>query len=94
MFSNVISRSIYSEMLTNGVVDKIVNRKRIDGVESIYETKHEEKVCNRYIKKQRNTEVSTWTSLFSLDKKKRLKHTEVPCHMLCNDLMLCVRSFL
>lgn len=94
MFSGIISRSIYSEILTSGVIDKIINRKCIDGIESIYETKHEEKLCNRYIKKQRINEVSAWTSLFSVDKKKRLKHGEVPCHMLCNDLMLCVRSFL
>ena len=94
MFSGIISRSIYSEMLTSGVIDKIVNRKRIDGIESIYETKHEEKLCNRYIKKQRNSEVLTWISLFSVDRKKRLKHREVPCHMLCNDLMHCVKSFL
>lgn len=94
MFSNVIPRSIYSEMLTNGVVEKIVNRKRIDGIEFIYETKHEEKICSRYVKKQKNNELTTWTSLFSADKKKRLKYREVPCHMLCNDLMIYIRSFL
>ena len=53
MFSNIISRSMYSEMLTSGVIDKIVNKKRTGGNEIIYDTIHEEKACARYIKIKR-----------------------------------------
>jgi hypothetical protein len=94
MFSNIISRSIYSEMLTSGVIDKIVNRKRNNGVERIYDTTHEEKACNRYIKKQRNNETSTWISLFSVENRKKLKHKKVHYTMLCNDLVIYIKEFL
>jgi hypothetical protein len=94
MFSNIISRSMYSEMLTSGVIDKIVNKKRTGGNEIIYDTIHEEKACARYIKKQRNSELSTWTSLFSMENIKKLKHKKVPYTMLCNDLVIYIKGFL
>lgn len=94
MFSNIISRSMYSEMLTSGVVDKIVNKKRTGGNEIIYDTIHEEKACARYIKKQRNSELSTWISLFSMENRKKLKHKKVPYTMLCNDLVIYIKGFL
>ena len=94
MFSSVISRCIYVEMLTSGVIDKIVNRKRIDGIEKIYETSHEDSLCSRYVKKQRKNEVSTWVSFFTTEKRKKLKHKHVPCHMLCSDLVNLIKDFL
>lgn len=94
MFSNIISRSMYSEMLTSGVVDKIVNRKRSDGNERIYNTIHEERACNRYIKKQRNDELLTWVSLFSTEKGKKPNPKKVHCHVLCNDLVIFIKGFL
>ena len=85
---------MYSEMLTSGVVDKIVNKKRTGGNEIIYDTIHEEKACARYIKKQRNSELSTWISLFSMENRKKLNPKKVHCHVLCNDLVIFIKGFL
>lgn len=94
MFSSVISRCMYIDMLTNGVIDKIVDKKRIDGIEKIYETMHEDSICIRYIKRQRKNEVSTWVSFFTTEIRKKLKHKYLPCHTLCSDLVRMIKDFL
>jgi hypothetical protein len=57
--SSYISSDIYQEMMNQDVISDIVDKKKKDGIENLYNTYHEDIVCDEYIHSQRETEVST-----------------------------------
>jgi hypothetical protein len=61
--SNYISSDIYQEMMNQDVISDIVTRKKRDGIENLYDTYHEDVICEEYIHSQRETEIFTLNKL-------------------------------
>lgn len=51
--SSYISSDVYQEMMNQDVISDIVTMKKKDGIENLYNTYHEDTVCDEYIHSQR-----------------------------------------
>ena len=61
--SNYISSDMYQEMMNQDVISNIVTKKKREGIENLYDTYHEDIICDKYIHSQRETEISTLNNL-------------------------------
>ena len=61
--SKYISSDMYQEMMNQDVISNIVTKKKREGIEKLYDTYHEDIVCDEYIHSQRETEISTLNNL-------------------------------
>jgi hypothetical protein len=94
MSSGTITNAIYSDIFTNGEIDVIICRKRIDGIQKLYNTKHEDRICKHYVKKQRENELSTWASIFSQECREYTMSRRTHCYAICNDLVRYISNFI
>jgi hypothetical protein len=97
--SNYISSDIYQEMMNQDVISDIVTRKKRDGIEKLYDTYHEDVICEEYIHSQRETEISTLNKMrihiITLTNTKYKYQKEIRHNVLTNpDLLRYITNFL
>ena len=92
--SRYISNDIYQNMINENIITEIVYKKMPDGIRYLYDTYHEDSICEQYIEMQRKTEKATLTRINRIVKKEMFTLKPRRLVLSNSDITRYINSFL
>ena len=92
--SRYISNDIYQDMLNENIVSEIVYKKMPYGLRHLYDTYHEDSMCDQYIEMQRNIEKTTLNVISSILQNERFTLQAKRLVLSNNDITRYIKGFI